>query len=419
MAAHHRHNIAVFTVGEGLSGLALSLVAPMTVLAVLLHENGARPWMLGSLMAIQGGVSVLPQALGVYLFRSNRRKKANLVIWHLVMISPVPLVMAALVHWSGQLGPELMRWGLFGCFLLLSLAGGTVLAVWMDWLAHLFEQRVRGFAYGVSFGISNLAGAGSAVIAGAVLIKIPGNGGYAILYLASGLLLFVANSTFLAARDPAQHADDPPMRTNIAEMLSRFAHSLRQRNFRNFLIGRVLAMLGFGIVPFIAIYYLSADGGALEKGRIVQFSAGELIMQCAALIGFGWMGDRLGHRFGILIGTAMQALTLLLLVTTAGHWSCLAVYAILGICMGANSVSHYNLLCETCPHDNRKVHITAGNLAMLPGMLLVPILAGVLVEYYGIAALMWVSLIISTVALAWFAFRLHEPRTIPLFPEQA
>ena len=419
MGAHLRRNVATFVTAEGFSGLSMGLVAPMTVMAVLLHENGAQPWMIGSITAIQGGASILPQALGIYLFRSNRRRKVNLVLWSLTMISPGPLVMAALVHWSPQLGPASMCWGLFCCFLVFTMAGGTVGAVWMDWMAHLFEQRVRGRVYGVVFGCWNIAAAAAAIIAGAVLMAYPGNAGFAILYLASGLLLFVGNSIFLAARDPAQFVEEAPIRVDIIEMFSQFAHSLQRRNFRDFLIGRLLTTLGLGITPFIIIYYLSADGGELEKARIIQLSAGEWIMRSVALIGIGWIGDRWGHRFGILLGTSLQTLTLLLVVTTSGPWSCLAVYALLGLCIGASSVSHYNLLCETCPHDNRKAHIAAGNLVMLPGMILVPILAGVLVEYYGITGLMWVSLIISAVALVWFAFRFQEPRTMPRFPEHA
>lgn len=413
MATHLHRNIITFASGEGLSGLSYGMVAPMTVLAVLLHENGARPWMIGSLMAIQQGASVLPQMLGVYLFRSNRRRKVNLVLWSLTMLTPPLIAMSALVYWSPQIGPAFTRWGLICGFLLFSLAGGMPAAVWMDWLAHLFEQKIRGRVFGIVFGSLNLTQAGGAVIGGAVLLANPGNTGFAILYLASGVLLFVANTIFLAARDPAQHADEVVIKTDFTRMLSLFAYSLRSRNFRNFLIGRLLATLGLSMMPFIIIYYLSAHGGELEEARIIQFSAGQWIMASLALVAIGWIGDRWGHRLGIVLGTLMQIFALLLLVTTAGPWSCLAVYAILGICQGANSVSHYNLLCETCPHDNRKVHITAGNLAMLPSLLMVPIFAGLLVEYYSIAALQWACLIISIAAFAWFVCLLKEPRTTP------
>ena len=202
-------------------------------------------------------------------------------------------------------------------------------------------------------------------------------------------------------------------------MLSLFGHSLRERNFRSFLIGRLLAMLGFSILPFIIMYYKQPLGGELPEARIIQFSAGQWIVSSVALIGAGWLGDRWGHRYGILLGTSMQVLVLALLVSTAGPWSCIAVYAISGICYGANLVSHYNLLCETCPHDNRKAHLTVGNLAMLPVALVAPILAGMLYDFYGVRALMWVSLVISAAAALWFLFRLKEPRTVPLFPDQA
>ena len=418
MAAHLRRNVAVFVTGEGFSGFGQNLVAPMTVLAVLLHKHGATPMMIGALMTIQVGASVLLQALGVYLFRSTRRRKVNLVLWY-VSICPVYFVMAAIVYWWEALGSGAVRWGLPCCFLAIALAGGTAQSVWMDWVAHLFEQRLRGRAFGLMHGFSNLTSASAAVLGGAVLSAYPGSNGFAILYVAAGLILLVGNSVYLAVHDPAQKVQEVLKRTGFVEMLSLFGHSLRERNFRSFLIGRLLAMLGFSILPFIIMYYKQPLGGELPEARIIQFSAGQWIVSSVALIGAGWLGDRWGHRYGILLGTSMQVLVLALLVSTAGPWSCIAVYAISGICYGANLVSHYNLLCETCPHDNRKAHLTVGNLAMLPVALVAPILAGMLYDFYGVRALMWVSLVISAAAALWFLFRLKEPRTVPLFPDQA
>ena len=417
MAAHLPRNLTTFAIGEGLSGFGQNLVSPMVVLVVLLHAHGAPAPMIGALMTIQLGASMLPQALGVYLFRSTRRRKVHLALWYMLTCSPMFLVMAAIAYWSQALGDGATRWGLIGSFLVMCLAGGTAASVWMDWIAHLFEQRVRGRAFGLMHGVSNLTAAGAAVIAGKVLDEVPASHSYALLYLSAGLILMAACGVYLTARDPAQHAEEVLTRTGFGEMLTLFGRSLHQRNFRGFLIGRLLAILGFSILPFIVIHYSGAQGGGLAEPRVVQFSAGQWIASSVALLGAGWLGDRLGHRCGLLLSTSAQIVVLLLLLSTAGVWSCIAVYALVGIWEGANRTAHYNLLCETCPHDNRKAHLTVGNLALPPAAAGAPLLAGWVSYAHGFAVLIWASLAVSAAAFLWFLLALKEPRTVPPLPE--
>ena len=77
-------------------------------------------------------------------------------------------------------------------------------------------------------------------------------------------------------------------------------------------------MCGFGLIPFIAIYYTSSAGGGLAKDYVVaSFSAYTLANALGALV-LGRLGDRFGHRWGILFGAAMQAVTLGIAVLVPG-----------------------------------------------------------------------------------------------------
>ena len=124
----------------------------------------------------------------------------------------------------------------------------------------------------------------------------------------------------------------------------------------------------------------------------------------------GIVGDRAGHRAGILLSVGVQIAALALMLTTRGRWSCLGAYLLCGICMGAANISHANLLFETCPHDNRVAHITIGNIVLGMGTAVIPLLAGWLAQQWGVRATFGACLVFSLAAFVWFVVRVREPR---------
>ena len=104
---------ALFVVcGESLCGFQAALVASATVLTVLLVRHGASERMIGAITAIEGGLVVVPQFLGLYLFTSRRRRKRQLLIWHFVAILPFLFVSGAVVFLGPHFGDAFVRWGL-------------------------------------------------------------------------------------------------------------------------------------------------------------------------------------------------------------------------------------------------------------------------------------------------------------------
>jgi flagellar biosynthesis component FlhA len=86
------------------------------------------------------------------------------------------------------------------------------------------------------------------------------------------------------------------------------------------------------------------------------------------------------------------------------------------MCMGAASITNFNILIETCPHDNRVAHITAGNLVLSPITLLAPIIGGLVARSFSLDLLFQLSIGFSVAALLWVLMWMKEPRTIDLYP---
>jgi MFS family permease len=310
--------------------------------------------------------------------------------------------------------PAVYRTGMLVSFACYIAAIGVVAASWVEFfLATIYDPSIRGTVMGFSSFGSSLAGTGGALFAGWLIGAMPGIRTYAWLYVISWLLGMVSITLFLFIKDPGgtDHPEEGP--PSLVELAASLRSSLALANFRNYLIGRVLAVCAFGLIPFIAIYFTSSAGGTLAKDYVVaSFSAYTLASAAGALV-LGRLGDRFGHRWGILFRAGMQAVTLGVAVLVPGGIGCVLTYLGAGLANSCGFVSHANLVMDMCPPDNkhRVAHISIANLVIGIPAAASPILAGWVAGNWSVPALFTGCLGISLVALVWLTLRFKEPRT--------
>jgi len=289
-----------------------------------------------------------------------------------------------------------------------------MLPVWVDWVAWLFPKAGRGRA----FGWSNSAAAASAVVAAAVagvitaLLGFPA--GYAVLFFVGTAFYAFSMLTFIPVREPLDAL--PPPRLATREILARFWHSLSEKNFRHYLVSRVLLTAWTGPVAFLAVYYRSAQGGGLTEDTLISLGAAVAFAQMVAGLLFGRIGDRIGHKLGAVLGAIAQVAALVVVMFFKGEWACGLAFILVGVGYASGWVSHQNLTFELCPYDSRMIHITVCALAMAPFTALAPILAGPVIEHVGMArAALW-FLVPTVLGLLWLLLFVREPRSLQADP---
>ena len=406
-------NALVFIMGEGFWGFNAALVASSTVLAVLLKEFGAGDRMIGSIGALESGLTIIPQIFGMYFFHSIKYRKRNLIVWHLVAVIPFLFVSGLIICFENHYSAAVARWGLLLSFACFMCGIGIILGVWMDWIANIFETKTRGTLMGMTFFAASLMGSLGGLVAGAIINKIGGHFAYAILYFIAGFFATVSLLIFFLVKDPAENAAESAAKNiSVKDIFSSFKKSLLNENFKSFLLCRILASLGFCIIPFIAIYFKSADGGALSNSAIVSCGAAMTFGAAISNLVLGRIGDMFGHRVGIIVGTLMQVITLLIILVSSGLIFCIITYFCIGICISSSFISHTNMLLETCPHDHRLAHITVGNLVLSIPLVLSPFLAGVASENLGLRPVFMTCLVFSFLSFIWCLLKVKEPRYV-------
>ncbi len=411
--SQERRNAARYGLGEGIWGLGSGLVSLLTVLPLLLRRLGATPVELGILFAMGNGGILLTQVLGTYLFQHGRGKKRFLVRAHLFIVLPYCAVTGAVVFFLSESHPALARTLILSVFILHILCLGAIVPIWLDWVAELFRVEARGRAMGLgaaAFAIGATMGAGAAA-----LIR------HALPFPADFVLLFafcvpVFGLSLLAfgfvKEDPEHHVPRP--RASAKELKDRLLHSLADQNFRNYLVARIMMMIGVGAWAFFAVHFKSPSGGQVSGALIIAFDGIRTLSQAVSGYLLGRIGDRSGHKFGIVLGQSAYMVAVAVAVVFKGPVACAVCFALLGVAFSANLVSHNNMIYETCPHDNRAVHITLGNVATCPFLILAPLVTGVLVVHLGMVAGMAVCLIPTGLGVMWTLFRVKDPRAIAL-----
>jgi len=417
-----RHNTGVMAAGESLWGLYTAMIAASTVLTILLHDLGAGN-SVGLIPAIEGGTLLLPQVLGAFLFHGKRPVKRILITWHVVATVPFLLLAAAAVYWSASLPSLVVRIVLLLTFGCMQAIIAVVVPSWTDWLGHLFGIRHRGTVLSLLLASSALVSIGGALAAGYLIRLDPTPAAYTRHYLLAAVFAALSMVVFAWVREEPQEdaVDEAPMNKgwgHCRALLDRFDDSVRDPNTQAFMVGRCLTVCGFAMMPFMTLYYTSPSGGDLSASFVVSCGAAQALAAALSQLVLGRIGDRRGHRIGLIFGAAMQVLALAVMLAGAGPMSCLIAYFCAGCALGSASLAHLNLLIETCPHDNRVAHITINNVVLGVTSVAAPLMSSWIVQQWGLRTLFAICLTFSLVGLAWLISRMREPRHIDVLAER-
>lgn len=408
-----RHNALINIAGESIWGLKSNLIFPSVILAVLLYQYGASPAVIGAITAIETSMLLIPQMFGGFIFHSRARRKRQLALWHFLVMLPFNIGMGLLTFSANQMDPAVYRTLMLVSFACYTGAIGVVSASWFEYfIGTIYETSIRGTVMGLSSFGASILGTGGALFAGWMLKTFPAPEVYGWLYMISWVFGMASISIFLLIKDPSSVDALEIPRPKIEDLLIDLRLSLALSNFRRYLVGRILAVIGFSIIPFIAIYFTSAVGGNLSKDFVVSsFSAFTLANAVGSLV-FGRLGDRFGHRWGILFGASMQVFSLVLAISLPMVIGCILAYAFAGLTSSCAFVSHYNLVIEMCPSENRVAHISMANLIIGFPSALAPLFAGAIASQWGIPTLFMICSIISCLAVIWFSLFFKEPRSL-------
>jgi MFS family permease len=417
-AARRNYRLGVI---NGISfGLGEAIASPSLVLSLLIRELGGPLALVGALPAIQTAGYLLPQILVSGRLQGQPYKLPIYRTFGVVRV----LTWAALVvaiFFAAALPAPLSLALFVGGYLIFNVCGGVTTLAFQDVIAKVIPLRRRG----AFFGIRQLGAGLLAFALGGTLVRwLLGAGGplpfpanFGLLALLSLVCFAGAIFAFAIIREPPQERVGPPLR--VVEGLRRAPELLRgNRNYRWFIIARLLSRAGQIAEPFYIVY-------ATEQLGLPQSVAGVFVAAWAlagALSNLVWarVSDRRGNRLLILLTGGLLALAPLLIfagplaVVALGLGQAAltvvlaAVFLVVGSAADGSALAGMTYLLEVVPDDERPTYMGLANLILGAGAL-VPVVGGVLVALIGYEGVFVFGSICALLGLA-AATRLVEIR---------
>jgi MFS family permease len=401
---HFPRNFSMIVLENAVFVVAITMVGGTTVLPTLVTRLGGSAFLVGLLATCQSAGWLLPQILGAGLIAGKNRILPSLMA-PLYMGRPMILLMAGIIAAFGARSPALLLTALYVSLLVFWATDGVASSVWFDLVAKCIQPDRRGRLFGlaqVGGGLGGMAvGTLVAVVLGSPALGFPG--GYALLFLMSGVLFMLNLVPFFAMREPvgepAARPAGPRPKLHLGSALARIIRT--DRAFVRLITARLLLGAGMAAFPF---YILFMDRElSVSAERLGLFTSAQVFGGLVGGLAIGWIADHRGPRSVIrlsaLVCAVIPGIALLMGPLRAALGDGLVavgvvLFVILGAVSATNMIGFMNYLLDIAPLDKRIVYVGLFN-TLAGAVLVVPPFLGWLLQAASFTAVFAIAIAAS------------------------
>jgi MFS family permease len=287
------------------------------------------------------------------------------------------------------------------------LGAGFTANGWQSMIAKIIPFDRRGTFFGFQSALANVMISIAAITAGYILNKVSDPTNFVLCFAFCFVGLAFSYLFIALTREPVDQEKSIP--DHAASPFTGGLDLLRHdRNFTAFLVVRLVgqfAMMGFS---FYILY-------GLRRFNMSEITAGYLtaaltLTQTVMNAIMGWLGDRLGHRLMLIIGTVAIVLSSLLAWLAPSLGWLYPVFILTGIA----NVSYWTIgmviTTEFGSEETRPMYIGLSNTLVAPFTILAPLLGGWIADTAGIQVTFIISAIVGVMMSAILMFLVRDPR---------
>lgn len=405
---HLRYNVIVNLLDGGFFGFAIGFSTFTAFIPIFINRLTDSSILIGLVPAIHAVGWQFPQLFTAGWISRLRRFKPAVIM--MTIQERIPFFGLALVAWFlPSLGKQN---ALIITFLLLAwqgLGGGFTANAWTSMISKIIPSDSRGTFFGAQSSIANVFLSVGSILAGLILIKVSDLYDFSILFLLTAILLCIGILFLWLTREPEDLEKEIPV-TNQPFWKGTRTILTRDKNFRWFLVIRILSMFASMGFSFYVIY-------AINHFQMDEFTAGLMSATLTAAGIFanplmGWAGDRWGHRRLLLLGVFAAILS----STVAWLAPTLDWFYLVMILSGMANVAFWTialtLTVEFGKEIERPTYIGLSNTLVAPATILSPILGGWLADQYSFAFMFMLTAIIGLLTFFIVFIFFKDPRLV-------
>jgi MFS family permease len=385
--------------------LGLGFASSVTILPLFVEKLTGDRFLVGMVAVIAQGGWFLPQIFTAEFVEKLARKKPMVVNLGF-FLERLPFWVIALSPLLAVRSPALAALVFLLAFTWHNVGAGVVATSWQDLLARTFPLDRRGRFFGLTSALGAFAGALSALAARHLLRRydFPTNFFYIFLLAAASITLswlFLALTREPVRSLPESQESEIPFTIQLRDILQQ------DRNFRHYMIARILLALGnlgVGYLTSAALYRWQVSNETVGTYNLVSLGG-----QAVGTLILGFLADRFGHKRNLVLGGGAATLCFLLAwLAPAPGWY-FAVFVLQGMALGSILVSGIMVVVEFGPAERRPAYTGLANTGTGLMGLAAPLLGTLLAEIdYGL--LFATSAAVNLLAFALMGWWVREPR---------
>jgi MFS family permease len=403
---HLPWNFGVNLVDAVFYSLGLNLVSQATIMPLLVSELTPSRIAIGLIPATYRVSYLLPQILTANYTERLRVNKPFVLLLGSVGERLPYLLIGLAIWWFAVPAPTLTLALFFLLWATTAASNGTVTPAWYSMIAKVIPVQRRGLWSGLGRGLGALLAIAGAKLSETILLRWTFPANFALCFVLAFVAVMVSFGGLALTREPASPTVKP--RTSQLEYLRQLPAVLRRDgNYVRYLVARTVANLGAMAAGFFMVYGKEHVPGSLAQvGTLTAILVGS---QAAMNVLWGLVADRVGHKLVLVGGALAMATAGMAALVGQGMPGLWVAFALLGISLSAEAVSHMNIILEFCAPEDRPTYIGLTNTLLAPGML-APILGGWLATWAGYPALFAGAIAFSLLGATLLAIWVREPR---------
>jgi MFS family permease len=400
-----RHNFTVNIFESAFFGLGTGFASFITIIPLFVSGLTNSSLLIGLIPAIPRLGWQLPQLLVAdKVARLNCYKPTVMLLTIHQKLPFLGLAVVALLQL--KLNSQTILELTFLILIWQGLGGGFSATAWQSMVAKIIPSSNRGIFYGALAASANLMSVCGALIAGLLLKEFTQPFNFAVCFFCASVAMAVSWMCMSRTREPVSTQSSViQTKREFWESLSMILRS--DKNFRYFVIARMLSQLALMPLPFYTLY--AVHKYAMPETSIGLVTSLLMITQTIAGLVLGLTGDRWGHKLVLQIGClGCTVSSVLACIAPNVNW-----YYLVFIGAGIGMVALQNIAAvmtlEFGNHSQRPAYIGLGNTLVAPATILAPILGGWIVDNIDYRATFLVAAIGGIVTTLFLLIGVRNP----------
>ena len=377
-----------------------------TVIPTMLIQAGGTPFHLGILTSIMIGGS---KFMNIFFaaFLTHKEKTRKYLLFGIYLRVGALLILGYLLSFAGEMEGKYVIGFILLLMTIFSFSGSFAGIAYNDILGKSINADSRKRFFILKQILASTAVLASALVARKILTIYSYPLNYSILFILSGLLLFIGSGGFWVIREQVSTVSES---LKLSKKFALFWESLvKDKTLRNYLYAVNTTSLGIAIIPFLIA--LAKKNFGLTGADIGNYLLLQVIGMMLANLLFKFLSKGQGYK-GIMtihiMSGALLPVAALLLQNNQNLF--MILFPLSGLVLASREIAIPGILLEISNDKNRAIYTGisgAGGIATI----IFPIAAGALISLIGFN-LVFIVTSLFVVSSFIFSTKIECPRSI-------